>query len=170
MKKGEKLSEVRKKEIGDFFRGRKQSAKTIKSKSDYMEGKASRFKGKKHKPESIALIKEKNSGKNHYNWKGRTEDKTRSEYSVMLRRKKNGFTEELFYRRIKDQDNKCAICDKDFDENVFMRKKSADHCHKNKIARGVLCRKCNLMLGNSEDNIKTLKRAIEYLESWERTA
>ena len=39
----------------------------------------------------------------------------------------------------------------------------ADHDHKTNTFRGWLCHKCNLALGNMNDDISRLKRAIEYL-------
>jgi hypothetical protein len=39
-----------------------------------------------------------------------------------------------------------------------------DHCHTSGKTRGILCGKCNLMLGKAEDNIGYLKSAIKYLE------
>ena len=41
---------------------------------------------------------------------------------------------------------------------------SVDHCHVTGNVRGLLCRACNLALGQFEDNIKTLNKAIKYLE------
>jgi hypothetical protein len=39
----------------------------------------------------------------------------------------------------------------------------ADHDHKTNTFRGWLCHKCNLGLGNMNDDISRLKRAIDYL-------
>jgi hypothetical protein len=41
-----------------------------------------------------------------------------------------------------------------------------DHCHSTGKIRGILCGKCNLMLGKAEDNIEYLKSAIKYLEKY----
>lgn len=38
-----------------------------------------------------------------------------------------------------------------------------DHCHKNSSFRGWLCHKCNRSLGGFNDDVDTLKLAIEYL-------
>lgn len=59
------------------------------------------------------------------------------------------------------QDYRCAICNE-------IKKLVVDHCHKAEEqgimkVRGLLCASCNLMLGFAKDNVKTLKKAIQYL-------
>jgi len=39
-----------------------------------------------------------------------------------------------------------------------------DHCHKTNNFRGWLCDYCNRGLGDFEDNVERLKKAIDYLE------
>lgn len=150
--------------VGNAQRGRKMSEENRKKQSERMKGVAF-FKGHKHKPESIEKIKESGSGDKHYNWKGGiTKVRTKSEYTLMLKRKKNGFTEELFKSRLDEQGGKCAIClNSLFSEKVTM---AADHCHETMQPRGILCRKCNCMLGLAHDKIETLQSAIDYLKKW----
>lgn len=38
-----------------------------------------------------------------------------------------------------------------------------DHSHKTKKVRGLLCRKCNVMLGMANDDVEILKKGIQYL-------
>lgn len=56
---------------------------------------------------------------------------------------------------------KCNICKKSCTTG---RKLAIDHCHNTGKVRGLLCSKCNLMLGQAKDNINILKSAINYLE------
>jgi len=56
------------------------------------------------------------------------------------------------------QNNKCAICG--VAENLCV-----DHCHTTTKVRGLLCRKCNSLLGFAEDKSETLLSAIKYLEN-----
>lgn len=52
----------------------------------------------------------------------------------------------------------CAICRRSADLVV-------DHCHSSKAMRGLLCGTCNTALGGFRDDIPTILRAIEYLQS-----
>jgi len=56
------------------------------------------------------------------------------------------------------QSGRCAVCRGPFD------KICVDHDHKTEKVRGLLCRCCNWMLGNSRDNPTTLRLGAEYLE------
>ena len=59
----------------------------------------------------------------------------------------------------------CPLCDKSFDA-IFARGKHArciDHDHVTGDVRGVICKKCNTMLGQAEDNPQILRRGIQYL-------
>jgi beta-galactosidase/beta-glucuronidase len=76
-------------------------------------------------------------------------------------RKKYGITQEQKNKMRDKQDNICCIC-----KNTFLDDKSAcvDHCHVTQKVRGLLCKKCNSLLGYAADSIDTLKNAIQYLE------
>lgn len=54
----------------------------------------------------------------------------------------------------------CAICGKPPKDGKPLH---VDHCHKSNVVRGLLCMRCNHMLGQAKDDIPTLKRAIKYL-------
>ena len=56
------------------------------------------------------------------------------------------------------QENKCLICDTP--NNLLV----VDHDHSNGDIRGLLCPLCNMGLGNFNDSIENLKRAILYLQ------
>jgi hypothetical protein len=59
---------------------------------------------------------------------------------------------------MKLQNGRCAICDSS--QDVVL-----DHCHKENRPRGILCRQCNAALGIFRDDIKIVRRAVEYLSS-----
>lgn len=76
--------------------------------------------------------------------------------------RKYGITTEQRDEMIQAQDNKCLICESDFDE--LDHTPHVDHCHKSGDVRGVLCKLCNTGLGQFKDNVALLKSAIQYLE------
>ncbi len=57
------------------------------------------------------------------------------------------------------QDNSCKICTRN-----IVDKYTIDHCHNTGKVRGLLCRHCNLLLGNAQDSTAVLMNAVEYLE------
>lgn len=68
---------------------------------------------------------------------------------------------EDFNSLLKKQNYVCAICKKIKHEKH--RNLYVDHCHKTGKVRGLLCNRCNLGLGNFDDNISNLEEATKYL-------
>lgn len=58
------------------------------------------------------------------------------------------------------QHNACALCSKRFDVKM---KAVIDHCHKSGKVRGILCHRCNMMLGCFADDPNIVQKAIEYI-------
>lgn len=98
-------------------------------------------------------------------WQAANSDK-KSAYSIATRRRKYGFTPELFNERLQEQNNQCCICSTD----LKLVPLAADHCHATNTPRGILCKRCNLLLGHAKDNPQILANAIDYLHLWKRTA
>jgi hypothetical protein len=78
-----------------------------------------------------------------------------------------GITLEEYNALLEQQGGVCAICkcketliDRRTGE---VRKLAVDHCHESKKVRGLLCRRCNMVLGGVADSIDLLKRMINYL-------
>lgn len=61
-----------------------------------------------------------------------------------------------------NQEGKCKICFKH--QSELPTALCVDHCHTTDKVRGLLCKPCNLILGNANDTIEILKKAISYLE------
>ncbi len=61
------------------------------------------------------------------------------------------------------QKGKCIICGTH--QSNLKRSLSIDHSHKTNKVRGLLCTKCNLILGLADDNVNLLQNAIKYLEN-----
>ena len=74
-----------------------------------------------------------------------------------------------FNQMIAEQNNSCAICNKDFiekeDRTTNRRNYHIDHCHDTKEVRGILCSQCNQMIGLAYEDPKILSSAIKYLEN-----
>ena len=64
------------------------------------------------------------------------------------------------------QNNRCAICGTD-DPNGKSHRGTwfVDHCHNTGAVRGLLCIRCNSVLGMARDRIEVLEAAITYLNS-----
>jgi hypothetical protein len=73
-----------------------------------------------------------------------------------------GITIKDYENMVEAQSNQCAIC---FTPSEAERngKLVIDHCHASGKVRGLLCNKCNLLLGHANDKIERLERAILYL-------
>lgn len=73
---------------------------------------------------------------------------------------KYGISKDEYLNLFIIQDNKCAICGNDITDNACV-----DHNHKTGKIRGLLCQRCNLLLGLAKDNVEILKKSIIYLEN-----
>ncbi len=74
--------------------------------------------------------------------------------------KKYGITKEQFNDMIDNQNNQCAICNKELSSEIHI-----DHDHATGKVRGILCGKCNKGLGQFDDNVEFLRNAINYLDN-----
>ncbi len=74
-----------------------------------------------------------------------------------------GITPEQYDKILEAQNYLCALCGCELTSEVVP---SVDHCHKINEMRGIICRKCNLMLGLAEDNPKTLIMGARYLQQF----
>jgi hypothetical protein len=82
----------------------------------------------------------------------------------VVRRKRErefGLTHEEFLALHRTQGGVCAICG---NGNDGPRQLSIDHDHVTGAVRGLLCDRCNPMLGYARDNTAVLEAAIEYLK------
>ena len=67
--------------------------------------------------------------------------------------------EELYI----SQNKKCKICNDEYSTVSKYGGLVIDHCHKTGKVRGLLCTKCNALLGMCNDDVEILKLAILYL-------
>lgn len=75
-------------------------------------------------------------------------------------RVKFGITPEEYYALLEEQNGVCAIC---LGVNKDGKRLSVDHNHDTGKVRGLLCQRCNLCIGQFEENQETLLRAVDYL-------
>jgi len=71
---------------------------------------------------------------------------------------------EKYTNILKLQNNRCAIClgdNSDAKGKIF----AVDHCHKTGKIRGLLCRGCNVGIGNLKDNPELLEKAAMYIRN-----
>jgi hypothetical protein len=105
--------------------------------------------------------------------------KSRRVYRTKLYRTKDGWLKarakhikETFgltleeYQQMQDaQGGVCKICRRPetSTRKGVVRNLAIDHCHATKKIRGLLCSRCNTMIGHADENPKTLAAAILYL-------
>jgi len=77
-------------------------------------------------------------------------------------------TLEEYQKLFTEQNKVCKICGGNRNTTPFKYLPLAvDHCHKTGKNRGLLCRKCNLMIGMADDNQDILQKGINYLKQYE---
>lgn len=76
---------------------------------------------------------------------------------------KYGLTPDGYNKMLIAQDGVCAICNHPPNGRAHNGKLVVDHDHSTGKVRGLLCSKCNSVLGYVKDSTETLIKAIEYL-------
>jgi hypothetical protein len=110
----------------------------------------------------VDIEKRKAYMREHY----KTHKKDHRHWSWKYSLKKNyGMTVEQYDALLLAQDGRCAICgtDKPYKNKD---KLCVDHDHITGIVRGLLCDRCNGLLGNAFDSVATLEKAIKYLRGF----
>jgi len=79
---------------------------------------------------------------------------------------KYGISLADFRRMEAEQNGVCSICGQPetIERNGKARLLAVDHCHDTGKVRGLLCGKCNPMIGYADHSIDILTRAIDYLK------
>lgn len=73
---------------------------------------------------------------------------------------KYGVSMEWYDEQVLAQGGVCYICNRPPGNKSL----AVDHCHKTGKVRKLLCHKCNVSLGNANDDAFILNAMIEYLE------
>ena len=74
-----------------------------------------------------------------------------------------GISSEDFDKLLTEQNHCCAICGTSEPGGRYDTF-NVDHCHETGKVRGLLCKSCNIALGEFKDDIDMLKKAVVYLE------
>lgn len=73
-----------------------------------------------------------------------------------------GITHDDFLAMLEAQGNVCAICGNG-ETSKRQRSLNVDHDHETGAVRGLLCNRCNPMLGYARDDVAVLQAVIDYL-------
>lgn len=127
--------------------------KVKEQRENYKDIKNQKRRDKYKEDEEYRINRLKDSKK----WQDENPNKRKNQ-----RLKQYGLTFEEFELLLDKAEHKCEICgysDKS-DKKIFP---VVDHCHNTNKVRGILCSKCNLALGHFNDDINSLKNAINYI-------
>lgn len=101
--------------------------------------------------------KYRESRNKHYN-------KNHKKYRELHYLRKYNITLQDFEALFSLQGGACAICGTtDYSERMVYAKLVVDHCHITGSVRGLLCKSCNIGLGEFKDDASILLAAVEYL-------
>lgn len=97
--------------------------------------------------------------KKHKDWLSKNKEVARF-HKMKATYGKFGFTKELYEKMLVESGGRCAICSKlPTSKGLFL-----DHDHKSGKLRGLICSRCNTVLGMVNDDIMILGLAIKYLQ------
>lgn len=150
------------KNLGEFYehKGHKDG---LSSSCKKCINKVNKLNYKKHKTQRLEWAKQyrlshkkelKDWGKN---WYKKNKEKVRN--STLLY--KYGLSITEYNYRFQEQNGCCAICGTH--QSELTQSLAVDHCHEKGKVRGLLCSKCNIALGNVNEDTNTLLSMINYL-------
>jgi hypothetical protein len=91
----------------------------------------------------------------------------KKEISEYHRRFRYGLSAAEYEALLARQGGRCAACRR---KPKRKRRLEVDHCHVTGRVRGLLCNRCNTMLGMGDDDPDRLRAGIAYLEAAEKAA
>ncbi len=89
-------------------------------------------------------------------------EKKNRQHFIARRLKNTGFTVEMYEKTLLQQKGLCAICGID----LTIVQANADHDHESGKPRGVLCSRCNVMLGMAKEETTVLLAGVDYIMKW----
>ena len=95
------------------------------------------------------------------NWRKNNKEKYEGQWlRSCIKRIGVNLTEDRYWEMVENQNGLCLICNKPDDKGRLC----IDHCHTTNKVRGLLCRNCNLALGNLKDDPLLFERCVLYLK------
>lgn len=74
-----------------------------------------------------------------------------------------GLTLEEYDAKLEEQDGVCGCCGREFNFDRFMRDRQVDHNHETGEFRGIVCARCNYILGRVDKDVEILELCVAYL-------
>jgi hypothetical protein len=96
----------------------------------------------------------------------RTQNSERHKFYKVF--KKYGITADDYSRMMDEQDGVCKICGQEESsrhQNGGVKKLAIDHCHATGKVRGLLCERCNQVLGRLRDDSDIARGMATYLDA-----
>ena len=105
-------------------------------------------------------------------WRAKNKDKVRENHKRWRKshpehersksyKRRYGISIDEYNKMLLSQSGKCLICKEiEKSKNGYLY---VDHCHKTLKVRGLLCLKCNTILGMAKDNPEILLKCVQYL-------
>jgi ribosomal protein S14 len=114
-------------------------------------------------------VRDKKTGRRHSVCKICDRKRVKEQYNAETYRnqhlKRNyGITLNEYNQMLLEQEHRCKICGTTEPGGKY-GKFMVDHSHNTGEVRGLLCKSCNIALGEVGDNISTLQKMIEYLNT-----
>jgi hypothetical protein len=117
-------------------------------KEQLRESAAARWQNKKRKRKAQKRWRDKNPAKKD----------TKGRWVRAL--KTYGISEAEYEAKLTEQAGCCKLCG---DPPIPGKRLCVDHDHDTGVVRGLLCRRCNLLLGLARENVELLLRMVGYL-------
>ena len=125
-----------------------------RTKNKERRNAAARERARRCKEAGICIVCQKSPSR-----PGRVQcEKCAEQHTHISRLHNTGCTKAQFTTLFLSQAGKCAICLKTFSSTPH-----ADHDHKTRIVRGLLCSNCNRGIGHLQDDPTVVERAAAYL-------
>jgi hypothetical protein len=139
------------------------------SGSIQLSSKKSRIKNREKRTEYNRMWVENNkdaSLKYGREWRMKNKNKCSESCWKSSLKRNFGMSHLDYNKKLSEQGGVCAVCG---GINKGGRKLAVDHNHKNNLVRGLLCSRCNLVIGSIYEDITILHKMIKYLvaHDWE---